>query len=59
LLVDETSRGQLRHKATPKVLLEAALVVIKALDRLIVDTSDINDNVAGVEDSRVTRTLEV
>jgi hypothetical protein len=34
-------------------------VVIKALDRLIVDTSDINDNVAGVEDSRVTRTLEV
>jgi hypothetical protein len=42
-----------------KTLLEPTLVMIKALDRLIINATDIDNDVAGVKDSRVSRALEV
>ena len=58
-LVDETGRRQLRVEAIAKDLGEPALVVIEPLLCLIVDASNIDNDVASVKNSRIARALKV
>lgn len=54
LLVDETGTAELGHELAAKDLGETALVMIVAVGGRVVDTTDINDNVAGRQLGRVT-----
>lgn len=58
-LVDETGRRQLRVEAIAEDLGEPALVVVEPLLCLIVDASNIDNDVASVKNSRIARALKV
>lgn len=59
VLVNEPSRGELRVEAVAENFSETSLVMIKALLRLIVYATNINDDVAGIQDSRVSGAFQV
>ena len=57
-LVHKPSRRQLRLEAMPEDLVEAALVMVEPLGRLVILAANVYDYVAGVENSRVSGPLE-
>ena len=57
-LVHQSSGGQLGGEPMSKDLVESALVMIKPLDLLTVHPTNIHDDVAGFEYSRVSGPLE-
>jgi hypothetical protein len=58
-LVNKPSGRELGDETMSKVFLEAPLVVVEPLSSFVVDSTDIDDDVAWVEDRGIAGSLEV
>lgn len=58
-LIHQSRTAQLRHEPITKHLLEASLVMIEPLLALVIHRAYIDDDIAGVEDLGVARSLEL
>ena len=59
VLVDKTGRRELCDESMAKHFLEPALVMIKALLRLVVHGANVDDNVAGIKNCGVACALQI
>lgn len=59
VLVHQTGGGQLGGETMAEHLGEASLMMIKQLLAFVVDSANINDDVAGLQDGRIPGSLQV